>query len=79
MENNDTNAENELLAKEDPSVIDDKEKLGAFIFKNVLLYWKRVVAILAIIGGVILLTSGYSCSYKGLSCSKTPTTINNAK
>ena len=25
MENNDTNAENELLAKEDPSVIDDKE------------------------------------------------------
>ena len=79
MEDTTVKTENETLAKEDPSVIDDKEKLGAFAIKNLLLYWKRVAVILAIIGGVVLLTSGYSCTYKGLSCSKTPTTINNAK
>lgn len=79
MEDNSVKTENEVLSKEDPAAIDDKEKLGAFAIKNLLLYWKRVAVIIAIIGGVILLTSGYSCTYKGLSCSKTPTTINNAK
>lgn len=72
--------EDEVLTKEDPSQIDDKEKLGAFAIKNLLLYWHRVTIMLAIGGGVILLMSGYSCNYKGLSCNKTPTAIhNNAK
>lgn len=67
--------EDEVLENEKPSQIDDKEKLGAFIIKNVLLYWKRVVVMLAIVGGVILLMSGYSCSYKGFSCSKSATVL----
>lgn len=79
MENTEIKDDNETLAKEDPSVIDDKEKLRAFVLKNVLLYWKRIALLIAIVGGVILLMSGYSCSYKNFSCNKTPTTIPNAK
>ena len=56
--------EDEVLTKEDPTQIDDKEKLGAFVLKNVLLYWKRVVVMIVIVGGVVLLMSGYSCAEK---------------
>lgn len=78
MEEMKTN-EDEVLENEKPEQIDDKEKLGAFVLKNVLLYRKRVLVILAVIGGVILLMSGYSCSYKGCSFSKTPAIIHNDK
>lgn len=71
--------EDEVLENEKPEQIDDKEKLGAFVLKNVLLYWKRVVVMFAIVGGVVLLMSGYSCSYKGCSFSKTPAIIHNDK
>jgi hypothetical protein len=65
----------EILKNEDESKIDGKEKLVAFIFKYLLLYWSRVIALIAIIGAIILLFSGYSLAYKGFSCSKTQTEI----
>ena len=67
--------DNKILETENVSEIDDKEKLAAFGIKILLLYWKRLAVLIGIIGVVVLLFSGYNCSYKSFTCSKTQTTI----
>ena len=69
------NKENEYIKSEDTNTVDNKDKLIAFSIKNFLLYWKRIAVLILIVGGLVLLMSGYSCSYKSFTCSKTQTTI----
>lgn len=67
--------EDEIIKSEDTNTVDTKDKLIAFSIKNLLIGWKRLAILIAILGAVALLFSGYSCSYKSFTCSKTQTSI----